>query len=54
MTLTLIAVTCTTLYTIALCRTAAHIAHPGWRRTRNRRGKRLARYLAASHAVKYQ
>jgi hypothetical protein len=52
MTLTLIAVTCTTLYTIALCRAAAHIAHPGWRRTRNRRGKRLAKYLSASHAIK--
>lgn len=52
MTLTLIAVTCTTIYTIALCRAAAHIAHPGWRRTRNRRGKRLARLLAASNSVR--
>jgi hypothetical protein len=51
MTLTLIAVTCTALYTIALCRAANHIAHPGWRRTRNRHGKRLAKYLAASHSV---
>ena len=52
MTLTIIALLISIAYTIALCRAAAHIAHPGWRRTRNRRGKRLARYLAASHAVK--
>jgi hypothetical protein len=52
MTLTLIAVTCTVLYTLALCRAAAHMAHPGWRRTRNRPGKRLAKFLAASHSVK--
>lgn len=52
MILTLIAVVCTVLYTLALCRAAAHIAHPGWRRTRNRHGKRLAKYLAASHSVK--
>ena len=51
MTLTLIVVTCTVAYTIALCRAAAHMAHPGWRRSRNRHGKRLARYLAASQAV---
>jgi hypothetical protein len=52
MTLTIIVVTFTVLYTIALCRAAAHIAHPGWRRNRNRPGKRLAKYLSASHAIK--
>lgn len=52
MTLTIIAVCISVLYTLALCKAAAHIAHPGWRRKRNRRTHRLAHWLAVSGAVK--
>jgi hypothetical protein len=51
MTLTIIVVTFTVLYTIALCRAAAHIAHPGWRRTRNRPSKRLVKLMAANRTL---
>jgi len=51
MTLTIIAVLITAGYTIALCRAAAHTAHPGWMRKKNTHGKRLARLLAANAQV---
>jgi len=54
MTLTIIICAITLVYCLALAKSAAHIAHPGWRRHRkqNRRGRTLVKLLVASKAIK--